>query len=368
METVWVGLGATEAQERVAATSGDTEVARTPATYAQLQRDSAEGRARWTRIHPPAASRPEVVAGQRLGSAYRIGLAVGAEQIGSLWAIRSPLLGEPLLEETRLLAATADQIGQAIHRERLARQAMELEVARRSDELKSALLVSVSHDLRTPLAAIRAAAGNLADPQVEIEDDQRRAAAAAIDGEAQRLNRLVGNLIDMSRIEGRDLAPDLEAIPLGDAVETVVERLRPMLADRPVELLVPADLPPVRADATLLDQVLTNLLENVARHTPPGTPVRIQASAPAGSAVQVTIEDQGPGVPQQALPRLFERFYHAGPPRARGRSSSGLGLAVVRGFVEAMGGHVLASRGDAGGLRISLSFATHEEPAEHRDG
>ena len=367
METVWVGLGATEAQERVAASSGDTDVAR-PATYAQLHRDPAEGRARWTRIHQPAASRSEPAAGQPHGSAYRVELAVGSEPIGSLWAIRAANLGEPLLEETRLLAATADQMSQAIHRERLARQAMELEVARRSDELKSALLVSVSHDLRTPLSAIRAAAGNLADPEIEIDGDERRATAAAIDDEAQRLNRLVGDLIDMSRIEGRDLAPDLEAIPLGDAVESVVERLRPTLGDRPVALVVPVDLPPVRADATLLDQVLTNLLENVARHTPSGTPVRIEASAASGSGVLVTIEDQGPGVPQQALSRLFERFYRVGPAPKHGRASSGLGLAVVRGFVEAMGGHVLASRGDAGGLRISLSFATHAGPAERRDG
>lgn len=368
MERVWVGLGATEAQERVAASTGGAQLARKPVTYAQLRRDAAEGQARWTRIHQPAVSQSDAVAGQPHGSAYRIELAVGSEQIGSLWAIRAANLGEPLLEETRLLAATADQISQAIHRERLARQAMELEVARRSDELKSALLVSVSHDLRTPLSAIRAAAGNLADPEVEIDDDQRRAVAAAIDDEAERLNCLVGNLIDMSRIEGRDLVPDLEAIPLGDAVESVVERLRPMLGDRPVELVVPADLPPVRADATLLDQVFTNLLENVVRHTPPGTSVRIEASAAAGSDVLVVIEDEGPGVPLQAMPRLFERFYRAGPAPKHARASSGLGLAVVRGFVEAMGGRVLASRGEAGGLRISLSFATHAGPAERRDG
>ncbi len=367
MERVWVGLGATEAQERVAASSSSAELAPKPATYAQLRRDAVEGQARWTRIHQPALSQSDAVAGPPHGSAYRIALAVGSGQIGSLWAIRAANLGELQLEETRLLTATADQISQAIDRERLARQAMELEVARRSDELKSALLVSVSHDLRTPLSAIRAAAGNLADPEVEIDEDQRRAAAAAIDDEAQRLNRLVGNLIDMSRIEGRDLAPDLEAIPFGDVVVSLVERLRPLLGNRPVRLVVPDDLPPVRADATLLDQVFTNLLENVARHTPPGTSLRIEASATAGSDVLVVIEDDGPGVPLQALPRLFERFYRAAPPPKHGRASSGLGLAVVRGFVEAMGGRVLASRGNAGGLRISLFFATHAGPAERPD-
>ncbi len=362
MDPVWVGLGTVEGQERIVARTGPVAPLPRPATYALLRRQADEGRAEWVRIHMPAAARLQPSAlDLRPALVHRVELAVGGETIGSLWAVRPLDAGEPHLEETRLLAAAADQMGQAIHRERLARQAVELEVARRSDELKTALLVSVSHDLRTPLAAIRAAAGNLADPAIAIDDAERRATAAAIDDEAERLNRLVGNLIDMSRIEGRELAPDLEAIPLGYALESVMERLRPMLGARPVEVEIPPELPPVRADATLLDQILANLLENVARHTPAGTPLRLRATSDqqAGS-VLLTVEDAGSGVPDAALPRLFDRFYRSGEAATVGaRPGSGLGLAVVRGFVEAMGGHADATRAPLGGLMISLRFDAH---------
>jgi two-component system sensor histidine kinase KdpD len=354
MDRVWVGLGAAEGAERVVAASRDGAATAIPATYALLRRGPDEGHAEWARIHQPAGNRQEP--GE---AAYRIELSVGGERLGSLWAVRDAARGAPHLEETRLLAAAADQVGLAIQRDRLARQAVDLEVARRSDELKSALLVSVSHDLRTPLAAIRAAAGTLADADVELPAAERRSTATAIDEEAQRLNRLVSNLIDMSRIEGRDLAPDLEAIPVAEAIESVLERMRPLLGARPVVLDVPVDLPPLRADATLLDQVLANLLENVARHTPAGTPLRIRASQD-GEGVEVSIADAGSGVPDEALPRLFDRFYRSA---GSGDGGSGLGLAVVRGFVEAMGGHVSASSERGRGLKVTLHFAAHPAPA-----
>jgi two-component system, OmpR family, sensor histidine kinase KdpD len=359
MDVVSLALGQMEGQERVIASSDPSATLPSASTYALLRRAPDEDRAEWLRIHVPGPVRDAPTAGTLPSAAYRIELTAAGERIGSLWATRSVRAGRPHHEETRLLAAAADQMSQAIHRERLARQAVELEVARRSDELKSALLASVSHDLRTPLAAIRAAAGTLADPDIEVDTGERRASAAAIDEEAQRLNRLVGNLIDMSRIEGRELAPDLEPIPVMDAIESVLGRLRPLLGDRQVMCAVPADLPWILADAMLLDQVLANLLENVAKHTSDGTAVRVEARRSPDAGVVITIEDDGRGVPDEALPRLFERFYRLGLQTASARSGSGLGLAVVRGFVEAMGGTATASRAAAGGLRVSLRFATH---------
>lgn len=352
MDAVWVGTGA-DGREHVLAYAGAVPPA-PPTSYARLRRDADEGRADWTRIHEPRAPRaPGSVAAD--GHAFRIELTAGGERLGSLWALRGRA-GALHIEETRLLASAADQIGQAVRRERLARQALDLEVTRRSDELKTALLVSVSHDLRTPLAAIRAAAGNLADPEVDLDDGERRQLAVAIDDEATRLNRLVGNLLDMSRVEARDLAPALTPIPLADAVEAVVERMRPLLGSRRIEIEVPPDLPPVRADATLLDQALGNVLDNVAKHTPDGTPARIEASR-EDDAILLVIEDSGPGVPEDAVGRLFERFYRVAPARG-GTRGSGLGLAVVKGFVEAMGGTVRAAAGQQGGLAVAIRLMT----------
>ena len=175
----------------------------------------------------------------------------------------------PDLEETRLLAVTADQVGQALRRERLAAQAAELEIARRSDELKSALLDSVSHDLRTPLATIRAAAGSLADPAIELSADDRRAAARAIDEEATRLNQLVGNLLDMSRIQAGALVAEIDLMPLAELLESTLDRLRPVLAAHRVQIEIPSELASVRIDATFLDQVVSNLLENAVKYAPP---------------------------------------------------------------------------------------------------
>ena len=349
---IWIGLGATVAQERVAA---DTEPGRPmPAigTHAVLRRDREEGAAVWTRINP---SRGVQEAADGL---YRVELRADDESLGSLWVRRDRADGNPQLEETRLLAAAADQIAQALRRDRLATRAADLEIERRSDELRSALLDSVSHDLRTPLASIRAAAGGLADPAVEPDLDAVRSTARTIDEEAERLNRLVGTLLDMSRIQAGSLVAEIDVIPLSELVEPAVARMRSQLADHSVTVDLPPDLPSVRADATLLSQALSNLLENAARHTPPGSLIAIRASSsPDRGAVTLVVEDGGAGVPPEALPHLFERFYRvprSGPGGAR--RGFGLGLSVVDGLVVAMGGTVHADQSQLGGLAVSLEL------------
>lgn len=360
MARMWVGLGPTAAQERLV---GDTEAtAPLPAvgTHAVLQRDRAEGSAVWTRIHPGTVpgSRPLKRAGGR--ALYRVELRSGDEVIGSLWSQRDSSFGTPYLEQTRLLAAAADQIAQAVKRDRLATAAAESEIARRSDELRSALLDSVSHDLRTPLASIRAAAGSIADPSIDMEPGERRAAAKSIDEEAERLNRLVGSLLDMSRIQAGALVPDLEVIPLGELVEPIVARMNAALAGHPLTIHLPADLPSVNVDALFLSQALSNLLENAERHAPPDAPIVIRAT-PNGGMVDLVVEDGGSGVPPESLPLLFERFYRSPRGGSGSRRGFGLGLAVVRGLVEAMGGSVRADRSPLGGLAVTLELPMASE-------
>jgi len=355
MRRTWIGLGPTVAQERVAADTAAGEPMPGVGTHAVLRRDREEGAAVWTRIHPESRSPRDAAEGL-----YRIELRAGDSTYGSLWCRRDRAEGDPHLEETRLVAAAADQLAQAIRRDRLAARAADLEIERRSDELRSALLDSVSHDLRTPLASIRAAAGGLADPAIEPDQEQVRSAARSIDQEAERLNRLVGTLLDMSRIQAGALVAEIDVIPLSELVEPAVSRMRSQLAGHPITIDLPADLPSVRADAVLLSQALSNLLENAARYAPPGAPIAIRASDhPERRQVALVVEDGGAGVPPDALPHLFERFYR-GPNSSVGgaRRGFGLGLTVVQGLVAAMGGAVRAGQSPLGGLAITLELPT----------
>lgn len=352
MDRVWIGLGPTLAQERIISDTRSSEpVPPTDGSHSVLGRDAREGAATWVHVHPPSARRSSADASGRL---YRVELRAGDETAGSVWALRRAP-GAPRLEETRLLAATADQVGAAIRRDRLLQQAAELEVARRSEDLKSALVDSVSHDLRTPLAAIRAAAGNLADPGMPLTDDERRSIAAGIDAEAERLSHLVGNLLDMSRIQGGALVPQVELFPLDELVRPVIERAS--FADPSSRIVseIPDDLPPVQVDGALMDRVLSNLVENAVRHAPPGSTVRLRAAAGSDSAVAITVEDGGPGVPDEALESIFERFSRVDERPTRDRRGFGLGLAVVRGLIESMGGSARATRSELGGLAVTVT-------------
>jgi two-component system sensor histidine kinase KdpD len=351
MARVWIGLGPTWAQEQVVATSDPGADAPGSGPHSVLPRRSADTQPGWVRLSPPG---PAAARADRL-ALYRVELVDGSEPIGSLWAARDSRLGPPTGEETRLLAAAADQIGQGIVRDRLAEQATELEVGRRSEELKAALLDSVSHDLRTPLATIRASAGTLADPSVPLTLDEARAAAQEIDQEADRLGNLVSGLLDMSRVTAGVLETQPETMPVGELVMPALQRARGALRPRRVQVEIPEELPPVVVDPVLVSQVLDNLLENVARHTPDDAPVRILASADRGW-VTVRVEDGGPGVSPDALPHIFEKFYRVPSRRGTARQGTGLGLAVVKGMAEAVGGAVAAGRSELGGLAIDVKL------------
>lgn len=362
MTRVWIGLGSTRAQEQVVATSDP--VANTPASGPHsVRRPGADAsQPGWVRLSPPGPP-----PGHRDNlSLFRLELADGETTLGSLWAARDPHLGQPTAEETRLLAAAADQIGQGIVRDRLSEQATELEVARRSEELKAALLDSVSHDLRTPLSTIRATAGSLADPNLDLPRDQQRAMAREIDAEAERLSLLVSGLLDMSRIDGGALHSDPEPIPVSEIVQPALHRAHASLGIRTVEVDLPDALPAMAVDPALANQVIDNLLENVVRHTAPDTQVRI-TGVRDGDMVRIRVEDGGQGVPEDALGHLFEKFYRVPPRRGAARSGTGLGLAVVKGMAEAMGGSVRASASSLGGLAVDVWLPIAREtqlPAE----
>jgi two-component system sensor histidine kinase KdpD len=350
MSRVWVGLGEGPSEERIVADSSPSEPRPPIASRWVLHAGTSDQQPNWARIHDPTRPREHH---EEPAMVFRVPINAGGEVIGSLWATRLHGAPSPGRSHSRLLAATADQLGQAVVRDRLAAEATAAEVARQGDALKSALLDSVSHDLRTPLAAIRAAAGNLMDSQVELTRDETRSTARSIDVEAQRLSRLVRNMLDLSRIEGGALHPDLELYDLADLVDPVAERLTPMLRPAPVEVQIPPDLPAVRVDALFVDQILANLLENAARYAP-DRPIRVSA-AEADGGVELVVEDAGPGVPASQLPRLFDRFYR-GPARQglRTEGGSGIGLTVVKGLAEAMGGSVEARASALGGLAVAV--------------
>jgi two-component system sensor histidine kinase KdpD len=356
LERVWIVAGPTGA-ELLLADTGDGAPPPHASIISSLVRTPGDEPARWVRTHVT-----ERRAGASIGASasdipqYRARIEVDDQHLGSLVALRDRSLGDPSRVETRVMALAADQVALSLRRDQLRRTATELEIARETDHLKTALIDSVSHDLRTPLASIRATAGGLADPDVAWTDESRRQAAIVIDAEAARLDRLVSGLLDLSRIASGAVHPDLEPHELWAIVEPVVDRLRPSLGDRSVSIDIPDDLPPVLADAVLLDAIVTNLLDNVVSHTPADAPVAIMAARGDGDTVTLTVEDGGPGIAPEILATLFERFRRV-PPRVEGsRRGLGVGLSVVRGLVEAMAASVSAVPSRMGGLAVTVEL------------
>jgi two-component system, OmpR family, sensor histidine kinase KdpD len=318
--------------------------------------------AKWVKAHETTApGKPPTAHGPLL----KIRMDADDQTMGWLRAERPTDAGLPGREETRLLALAADQLGLALRREELRRTATQAEIARQSDTLKSALLDAVSHDLRTPLASIRAAAGTLVDPDLPPTQERAREAGIIIEAEATRLDGLVRDVLDLSRIEGGGLRPDAVALDLRDVVEPVVERLRPALGERDVKVVLPDDLPPVVGDAVLLDAVVSNLVENAARHAPPPAALALSAELANGTGprtVELAVDDAGPGVADADLERLFDKFFRVARTGEGSRRGMGIGLAVVRGLTEAMGGRVAAETSPLGGLRVVVGLPAAEEP------
>lgn len=232
-----------------------------------------------------------------------------------------------------------------------AQTAREAALARRSDELKTALLRAVTHNLRTPLASIKASVSGLRQPDATFPDEDRAELLAEIEEEADRLDRLVTNLLDASRLEAGGLTVSRHPQDLAELVGAAVERIQSRLAGRQVQVHIPEELPPVACDYAQIDQVVTNLLENALLHTPPGTPVVARAERDNG-VVRVEVVDRGPGIPAADRERLFHPF-ERGRSRAPG---TGLGLTIARGFVEAHGGQLWLEEGPEAGARFVFTL------------
>ena len=233
----------------------------------------------------------------------------------------------------RLLPALAALLALARERERLEQEAREAEALRRSDALKTVLLRSVSHDLRSPLTAISAAAGALSSPTLSLSETDRQGLLATIVEESTLLGRLVADLLDLSRLEAGAARPMLELHPVDELVAIALEELH---GDARIAVDLPAELPPVTVDASQLRRALVNVLENALRHGGPAGTVRVSAEACDGT-VRLLVADEGPGIAPSEAEAIFEPFRRGGAAGKGGRGS-GLGLAIARGFVEANGG------------------------------
>jgi two-component system sensor histidine kinase KdpD len=277
------------------------------------------------------AERAEITLGEGAAGGYP--LTAGGRRVG---AIRLDGLRRGAASaRSRLLPALASLLGVAIDRERLAGEALEAEALRRADVMKTALLRAVSHDLRTPLMAISTAAGALARRDLSLDDADRAELLATVIAASEQLDHLVGNLLDLSRLQAGAASPEQAVVGIEELVIGALDELGAEGAR--VEVAFPAESPAVRVDAHQIQRVLVNLLENALKYSPWDEPVRVQVSATASEAV-VRVIDHGPGVPPDQRERIFEPFHRGS--RAADAPGAGLGLAIARGFTDANHGRL----------------------------
>jgi two-component system sensor histidine kinase KdpD len=263
----------------------------------------------------------------------------------------------PLLtpDQRRLLDALRDQGALAIERVKLVEEMDRVERVAETERLRSALLTSISHDLKTPLAAVLGAAGTLREFGLKLGDAEKADLLTTIIDESERLNRFIANLLDMTKLESGAVAPNLAPHDVGEIVGSALERAKKILTRDRVEVAIPSDLPMVAVDPVLFEQVLFNLLDNAAKYAPAGTTVRIQGWAER-DAVKLEVLDQGDGIPPDDLERIFDKF-HRVQKGDRVRAGTGLGLSISRGFVEAMHGTIAAAnRADRSGAVFTIAL------------
>lgn len=261
-------------------------------------------------------------------------------------------------EDRRVLAAFATQAAVVLDRQRLVGEAEQARALAEGNRIRTALLAAVSHDLRTPLAGIKAAVTSLRSDDVDWSEEDRAELLEGIEHGSDRLDHLVGNLLDMSRLQTGTVTPLMREIDLDEVVPMALGGV----PENSVELDIPESLPMVAVDPGLLERAVANIVENAVKYSPDGRPVTVAASA-LGARVEVRVVDRGPGVPDEAKDRIFEPFQrHGDAPRGAG---VGLGLAVARGFVDAMGGTLAAEDTPGGGLTmvLNLGAASGRAPA-----
>ena len=258
-------------------------------------------------------------------------------------------------DQRRLLDALRDQGALAIERVKLVEEMDRVERAAETERLRSALLTSISHDLKTPLAAVLGAAETLRDLGQRLADGEKADLLSTIIDESERLNRFIANLLDMTKLESGAIAPNVALHDLGEIVGSALRRAGRILSRHNVELTLAPDLPMLELDAVLFEQVLFNLLDNAAKYAPPETMIRIQGWR-SGDSVCLRVLDEGSGIAATDLEHIFDKFYRA-QKTDQVRAGTGLGLAISRGFVEAMHGTIVgANRTDRTGAAFTISL------------
>jgi two-component system sensor histidine kinase KdpD len=339
-----------EAEERAAELEGRRrESALLATTASSLLADE-------THWQPPAAD----AAGARLGLS-----SAPAPREGEL-VVRLPTREESCwlyvdgnlwkkADAKRIAAPLADVIDVELSRRRYAETAAEVEAARRAEVAKTELLQAVSHDLRSPLTAITSATGALKSGL--LDDAGRSELLAVLEGEGARLERLIGDLLALSRIEAGEIDPHLELCDLHAIVESAADHVRALSGGHPIEISLPGDLALVKADAHQMQRVFANLIENAVGASPPDAPVRVGGGG--GKRVVITVSDSGHAIPPSRRAHVFDPFFRSG----NGGAGSGLGLAVTRGFVEANGGRIQLKSERRHGTTFAVSFPAAEQPA-----
>ncbi|HVC62745.1 MAG TPA: sensor histidine kinase KdpD [Acetobacteraceae bacterium] len=310
--------------------------------------DLAAARWCWEKNHPAGRGADTLPGAKRLFLPMQTGRgAVGV--IGIDRDEPGPMLTP---DQQHLLDALADQAALAIERVNLVEAVDRARLAVETDRLRSALLTSISHDLRTPLASILGSATSLSGA---LDAATRDALARNIQDEAERLNRFIGNLLDMTRLESGPLPTRTSLTELSDVVSSALQRAAKVLAGHAVQMRLESSLPLLELDDVLLEQALFNLLDNAAKYAPAGSHITVSAWR-EGSQVKLQVLDEGHGIPPADLERIFDKFYRAGGPDHR-RAGTGLGLSICRGFIEAMGGTIAAAnRTDRSGAVFTIAL------------
>jgi two-component system sensor histidine kinase KdpD len=315
--------------------------------------------ARWAWEHNRAAGRgaDTLPGAKRLYLPLRTGrTAIGV--VGLDNDKQGPLLTP---EQQRLLDALADQAAVAIERIQLVADVDRAKLAAEADRLRSALLTSISHDLKTPLAAIMGAAGTLREFAPALPEQDRAELLTTVLDESERLNRFIANLLDMTKIESGAMEPNYAFHYVGDIVGSALQRARKIIAEHKTETDIPSDLPMLKVDPVLFEQALFNLLDNAAKYAPAGSTIRVQGWTDNGSVI-LQIMDEGPGIAPGDLERIFDTFYRVRK-RDQVRAGTGLGLSICRGFIEAMGGTITAAnRTDRSGAVFTIKMPKPANP------
>jgi two-component system sensor histidine kinase KdpD len=290
------------------------------------------------------------------GPSHAVPIVIGQVGFGTVTAVRGPGGRAFSRSDTEVMDAAAKQAAMALERARMDSNVRRAQMEAETNQLRAALFSSVTHDLKTPLAIIKAGATSLLSSEVVLDKEQERELHTTILEETDRLNRLIGNIMDLARTRAGALAPAREAVDLEEIVHAALARMRPMLGGIQVRTNIRPEAPEVYADPVQVDQVLTNLLENAVRHSPTGAEVLVSVARYRDSA-QVRVADQGPGIPLEDRERVFEAFYRRDP----ASSGSGLGLAIAQAMVVANGGRIWIEGAPGGGTAVLFELPAVEE-------